>query len=309
MGGQTRTADEKIARIASLQTGVVTRGELLAAGISGRQIDRRIERGILIPEFRGVYRVGHSAPSVEAHYLAAVKACGEGAVLSGFAAAFWQGLIKGEPPPPEVTARTERRIRGITVRRSRRMHSLDTATYRGIPITTVPRTLLDVSASLSLSDLARACHEAWIRYRVTPTAAEAVLARNPNAPGAGKLRKVMLGEVRVTLSRLEDRFLALLEAESLPLPETNRVVGTKRVDCHWQQPPLTVELNSYRFHNSRHAWEQERVREREARKRGDEWRTFAYSDVFEDPTYILGELRQLLGASLPAEPRRGVRVA
>jgi hypothetical protein len=301
--------EQKIAVIASAAKGVVTRAELLSAGVSRAGIERRVARGLLIPEFRGVYRVGHSAPSTEARYMAAVKACGDGAVLSGFAAAYWQRLIKCEPPPPEVTARTERRIEGVRVRRSRRIHPLDTATYMGIPITIVPRTLLDLAAALSVSDLARACHEAWIRYDTTPDRVTAVLARSPNAPGAGGLREVMLGEVRVTLSKLEDRFLARLEAENLPLPETNRVVGTKRIDCRWPEQRLSVELNSYRFHNSRHAWEQERVREREARQRGDEWRTFTYSDVFEDPTYMLGELRGLLGASLPAAPRRGVRVA
>jgi hypothetical protein len=129
------------------------------------------------------------------------------------------------------------------------------------------------------------------------------------APGAGRLRVVMRGEERVTLSKFEREFLSVLKSNGLPLPETNRRVGTKRVDCRWPEHRLTAELNSYRFHNSRHAWEQERIREREARRREDEWRTFSYSDVFEDPTYMLGELRGLLGASLPAEPRRGVRVA
>lgn len=301
--------EERVAAIASAAAGVVTRAELLSAGVSRAGIERRVKKGMLIPEFPGVYRVGHSARSTEARYMAAVKACGEGAVLSGMAAAYWQGLIRGEPSPPEVTARTQRRVKGIKVRRSRRMHRLDVATYKGIPITTVPRTLLDVAAVFSLSDLARACHEAWIKHRTTPKHVEAVLARRPNAPGAGNLRRVMFGDVRVSLSKLEDGFIALLEAANLPLPQMNRVAGTKRVDCRWEEPPLTVELNGYRFHNSRHAWEQERIREREARARGDAWRTFSYSDVFEDPTYMLGEMRGLLGASLPAEPRRGVRVA
>lgn len=301
--------EQKIAGLAGAAKGVVTRMELLNAGVSRAGIDRRVRKGLLIPEYRGVYRVGHGAPSVEARYMAAVKAGGEGAVLSGMAAAWWQGLVKGAAPPPEVTARGERRVEGIRFRRSRRMHPLDVATYKGIPITTVPRTLLDMAAELSPGDLARACHEAWIRHGTTPAHVDAVLARSPNAPGAGRLRRVMRGDERVTLSKLERGFLSLLEAHGLPLPETNRVAGTKRVDCRWPEHGLTVELNGYRFHNSRHAWEQERVREREARKRGDEWRTFTYSDVFEDPTYMLGELRGLLGASLPAEPRRGVRVA
>jgi len=79
MGGQGRTTEEIVARLATRAHGVVARREILAAGLSERQIDRRIGRGALIVVHPGVYRVGHRAPSVEARYVAAVKAAGEGA--------------------------------------------------------------------------------------------------------------------------------------------------------------------------------------------------------------------------------------
>src|SRR5258707_15786025 len=112
MCGQNRT-DETIGRLASRSHGVVTRVQLLRAGVSSRQIEWRIDRGSLIVVYPGVYRVGHRAPSVEATYMAAVLACGEGALLMGAAAAFLYGLIRGEPPTPVVRTRTERRIEGI----------------------------------------------------------------------------------------------------------------------------------------------------------------------------------------------------
>jgi hypothetical protein len=87
MAGQVRSAERIIARIASDAHGVVTRVELRDAGLTKAEIDGRVQSGALIVEFRGVYRAGHRAPSVEARYLAAVKACGKGAVLSGLAAA------------------------------------------------------------------------------------------------------------------------------------------------------------------------------------------------------------------------------
>jgi hypothetical protein len=95
MSVQDRTAEEKISRIASAQHGNVTRVQLISAGISRREIERRLKKGALIREYRGVYRVGHRAPSVEARYMAAVLACGEGALLSGFAAAHLWGLLRG----------------------------------------------------------------------------------------------------------------------------------------------------------------------------------------------------------------------
>jgi very-short-patch-repair endonuclease len=100
--------------------------------------------------------------------------------------------------------------------------------------------------------------------------------------------------VHVTQSALERRFLQLLAEHDLPLPVTNKPVGTFRVDCRWPEVRLTVELDSYRYHNSRHAWEQDRRREREARARGDDFRRYTYGDVCEDAGPMLRELLPLL---------------
>ncbi len=121
-----------------------------------------------------------------------------------------------------------------------------------------------------------------------------VLRRLPNAPGRAKLRRVIGAKVPVTLSRLESHFLARLRKAVLPVPVTNRLSGGYRVDRRWPEHGLTVELDGYRFHNSRHSWEQDRLREREARGRGDEFRRYSWADVFEEPTFMLAELRRLL---------------
>lgn len=174
------------------------------------------------------------------------------------------------------------------------MDSRDATTVHDIPVTTVQRTLVDLAAVLRLDDLARACHEAGVRYNTTPAQVDAVLTRRSNSPGAAKLRKVLRGEVRVTLSKLERRFLTLLGDAGLVLPQTNRRAGGRRVDCRWPEQRLTVELDGYRYHHSRHAWEQDRRREREARARGDEVRRYSYGDVFDDPRFMLKELRGLV---------------
>jgi hypothetical protein len=293
MGPKNGTVDEVIGRIASRQHGVVTRVQLLAAGVSDKEIRRRLKRKSLLRVHPGVYRVGHKAPSIEARYIAAVLACGDGAVLSGQAAGYLWGLVKGTAPPPEVTAPTNRRVKGVRTRRARR-GGTEATTRHGIPITTVPRTLVDLSSLLSLQDLARACHEAGVLHRTTPRQVEQVLQHRPNTPGAKQLRRLLHGEVQVTLSALERRFLDRLKEVALPLPETNRVAGTKRVDCRWPDHNLTVELDSYRFHNSRYAWEQDRRREREAHARGDVFRRYTHDDVFEQPDQMLGELTALL---------------
>jgi hypothetical protein len=107
---------------------------------------------------------------------------------------------------------------------------------------------------------------------------------------------VLRGEARVALSKLESRFLELLRDADLPLPQMNRPAGQRRVDCRWPEHKLTVELDSYRYHSSRHAWELDHRRAREAHGRGDEFRRYTHGDVFDAPRQMLSELGGLLGA-------------
>jgi very-short-patch-repair endonuclease len=294
MRDQGGTVDVLIARLAFSAFGLVKRRQLLKADVSKKEIEMRLARGSLFIEYPGVYRVGHRAPSIEASYLAAVWACGDDAYLLGSAGAHLLGLLKGKPPPPEVMAPTKRSIEGIITSRYRTLHRGEVMKWRGIPVTTAARTLVDLAPVLSLDELARACHEAGVRYRTTPTQVEAVLKRRRTAPGAAKLRAVMSGDARVLLSKLETAFIALLRDDDLPLPQTNRPAGGYRVDCRWPDHQLTVELDSFRYHNSRHSWEQDRQREREARCRGDEFRRYTWADVFEDPAFMRADLRALL---------------
>jgi very-short-patch-repair endonuclease len=284
-----RPQGRTLAELAGASHGVVTRNRLLAAGFTVAEIKSRLRSGELLREYPAVYRVGHRAPNDEARYLAAVLACGRGALLSGRAAAHVLGLIATPPSMPEVTAPTERRVPGIRTHRSR--SPVDGFLWRGIPVTTPARTLVDLSSVLAVSDLARACHEAGVRFGTAPGEVEAILATHE---GAGKLRRVLRGDEHVSLSALERRFLALMRHEGLPLPVTNRPAGGRYVDCRWVGKRLTVELDGYRYHSSRHAWERDRRREREAYARGDDFRRYTYGDVFEQPGPMLAELRSVL---------------
>lgn len=294
MRPQNRTVQDILAELAGRAHGVVTRGELVAAGVTNAEIKSRVHGGGLIPIHRGVFRVGHAAPSLEARYLAAVKACGDRSLLAGRAAAHLLGLLKRPPSSPEILTASQRRPKGVVARRARRTDLSDGTIWRGIPVTTVPRILVDLAGVISEPELARAVHEAEIRFRIGPGSVEAVLSRRHNWPGARKLRRVLWGDVPVTLSRLESTFTAVVRDAGLPPPETNRPAGTRRVDCRWTEHRLTVELDSYRYHHTRHSWEQDRQREREARARGDEFRRYTWADVAENPEPMLADLRALL---------------
>jgi hypothetical protein len=226
-----------------------------------------------------------------ADYMAAVLACGEGAVLSHRAAAYVLRLTRVKAPPEVIVPTTAgRRREGIVIHRVKALHYLDTADLEGsrLKITTAPRTLLDCAPSSKPADLARLCHEAWIHHGVTPQLVEACIARNPTKHGAAKLRAAMRGDV--TLSVLEDGFLALLGRHRLPLPRTNIDHQGDKVDCHWPDRALTVELLSYRFHASRQAFEAD-----VARRRRSNHIAFVYGDVFERADRTVAELAPLLG--------------
>ena len=137
-------------------------------------------------------------------------------------------------------------------------------------------------------------HEADVRHGTRPEHIEAVLSRYPNATGATTLRAIARGDHPTLLSKLEMHFRALLMSNALDLPQTNRKRGAHYVDCRWPQHRLTVELDSYRFHRTRRAWEQDRERERAARARGDEFRRYTWRDVVEEPAPTVSELCVLL---------------
>jgi hypothetical protein len=221
--------------------------------------------------------------------MAAILAGGLGAVLSHRAAGYLLKVLRGLPPRPEITVpSTNRRSRpGIVIHRVRSLHPRDVCVVDGIPVTIVPRVLLDLAPSLGPADLTRACHEAWVHHRVTPEMVEACIARNPAKPGAARLRHALGSDV--TLSKLEDRFLALLQAHGVPRPRTNISFNGDKVDCHWEQHGLTVELITFRYHATRYGFETD-----QERRRRSSHVPYTYGDIVERGDATVADLRQRL---------------
>src|SRR5262245_46429121 len=129
-GGQP---DNRVARLAARQWGVVSADELRRCGLTHRAVESRVRNGHLHPLYRGVYAVGHTNLTREGAFLAAVKACGPTAVLSHYSAAAHYGLVRWDHRYPEVTASTGRAHHGIRLHRSK---LIDRTHHQGIPITT-----------------------------------------------------------------------------------------------------------------------------------------------------------------------------
>ena len=193
-----------LGRLAGCQRGIVTRAQLLNAGLSASSIDKRVKDGWLNRLHRGVYRVGPVAAPGAAE-MAAVLACGEGAVLSHRSAA---GLWKLLPypagnPPLEVTvpARQARKRPGIRVHRTDRVAVDETTRLDGIAITTPVRTVLDLAAGARMRDLEQALAQVERRRLAGAPTLAAILARYPRRPGAAALRALLERGRRPALTR------------------------------------------------------------------------------------------------------------
>src|SRR3954465_8897179 len=138
----TTPVDAVLARLAAPQHGMVTRDQLVSAGLNAGAIPYRPKVGRLHRVHRGVYAVGHLPPSPHARAMAAVLACGSGAVLSHRSAAALWGITPPWRGDVEVTAAGKRDRRGIRAHRSSTLARSDVTTHFGIPVTTLARTVL-----------------------------------------------------------------------------------------------------------------------------------------------------------------------
>jgi Protein of unknown function (DUF559) len=200
--------------------------------------------------------------------LAAVLACGEGAVLSHRSAASHWGLLASQAALIDVTAtRSRTGAAAVRLHRSRFLDARDTASHEGIPITTVPRTLLDLAAMIQPHRLERALAQAERLRLYDHRTIESVLARANGHRGTGALAQATSREEpKWTRSELEAWFLALVRDAGLPEPSVNQSLTAPdhprlEVDFYWPTHHLIVELDGWDTHHTRAAFEADRRRD------------------------------------------------
>ncbi len=292
--------DRVIGALAARQWGVVSRGQLLDAGLSPTEVRDRMRAGRLLRLHRGVYAVGHARLRREGHWLAAVLAVGSGAVLSHRDAAGLHDLRPANHARTDVTTtRQPRLIEGIAVHRTRSLDPKDTTTIRGIPVTTVARTLVDLAGVVPHDHLTSAIKEAERRRTFDLRLVEAALARTSGrrGPGHRALREAIAEcaafERDHTRSSLEDAFLRLLRDRGLPFPATNATIEGFEIDAVWRAQRIAVELDGWQDHGTRRAFE--RDRERDAALTAAGWRVvrFTRRQVTQGPDRVAETLRRL----------------
>jgi hypothetical protein len=269
--------DREVAEIALRQHGVVARRQLSGLGMSHRAIDRRVQGGRLHVIHHGIYAVGHRGLSAHGRMLAAVLAGGSGAVLSHQSAAALWGISPDGAPTAEITVPLKRRPRPGIFQHHSRLSADEVTSVEGIPVTSVPRTLLDVASTLDTRRLRRAVDEAERLRLWDSLSLDQLIARHPGRRGVARLAAVLAeGAIGATVTRseLELRFLEFLGDARLPRPQANvplTVAGaTYEVDFAWPSRSLIVELDGHATHATRAGFERDRERDRRLHVAG--WR-------------------------------------
>jgi hypothetical protein len=216
-----------------------------------------------------VYAVTLARLAARGRYLAAVLAGGERAGLSHRSAAGLWGLRPSSGRVEITVSQSDGGVPGVQVHRSRMLDPQDFTIEDGIRVTSVARTLLDLSAVLRPQDLSLAIDRAERLGLFDLTAVGDVLDRAKGRKGAKLLRRAIAAyEPSTQKSELERRFKELLETTpDVPRPTFNALVdgeiGTHEIDAYWAEQKLAVQLDGFEFHRTR------RDRERDAASDAD----------------------------------------
>ena len=266
-----------IAKIAARQHGVLSAHQLAAAGLDRQGIHYRVNAGRLHRLHRGVYVVGHPKVRFEGRCMAAALALGDLAVISHQSAAVVWGMLLPHSGPIQVTLPGDsgrKRRSGVVVHRSATLIARLVTRRHGIPITKPSRTLRD------------------LRRTVPQPVYRAAVRR---ALDLRLIRSAGIEEADLTRSELERRFLRLCSRHRLPQPEVNAPLGGYEVDFLWPDRRLIAEVDGFRHHSGRAAFERDRARDARLQSRGYRVLRFTYQQVTEERSSVVAALHSRLG--------------
>jgi hypothetical protein len=287
-----------IAELAERQHGVMSRAQLLAAGVSDDMIGRRLAWKRVERLHAGVF--GLPTIGERGRFMAAVLAAGDGAVLSHRSAGALWDLRSQSWTRVDVTA-PRRGVRGgpgLRLHTTRSLHPADVTELDGIPCTTVPRTLIDLAGHLTPHDLNRLLERTLILRVFDKRAFDDALARANGRRGAGTLRRLideLADQPPPTRSELERRFLELIQSASLPSPVVNGVVCGHEVDFHWPDARLIVETDGAETHDTPSAFHTDRGRDLDLELADWHVIRITWRQLRDQPERIVALLRRRLG--------------
>ncbi len=287
--------------MAQQQLELATTRQLVAAGLSKDAICTRCKRGSLHRVHHGVYSFGTAVLPPGAPELAAVLACGPGSVVSHRSAASLWGLAASSGDATEVTVvgRSPRIREGLRIHRAQGLNSADRRLRNGIPITSPARTLIDFASRATSDELERAIAEAYALGLTSERELRRALVRNANRAGTGALRVELdrEGGPAFTRSEAERRMKLLIRQARLPPPLVNARVRGYEVDFYWPARKLIVEVDSYRFHGHRAAFERDRTKQTVLAAAGYIMIRVTWRQLDNEPIAVAAAIAQALAGS------------
>jgi very-short-patch-repair endonuclease len=297
--GPCRVRESELLDLAGRQHAVVTRRQLMDAGLSPATINRWLRTGRLRKLHRGVYLLGPLTTPLT-RVIAAVLACGPEAWGSHETAAGVLVLLPLPLPPVPVDVAMDVRfdrghMSGIRPHRIAGLRPEDTTVVHGVPVTSVARTILDLAGVVRPRRLEQALAQAERRHRLHRDELRSMLDRCPGVRGSRTLRALLESSgAALTRSEAEERFLDLVRKGRLPQPATNVRVGGVEVDFFWPAERLAVEVDGFAFHGSRTAFEADRQRDLRLATRGVRVLRVTWNRLVHDREALLVELAQAL---------------
>ena len=233
-------------------------------------------------------------------------ACGRGAVLSHLdAAVLWRiYATKGTTIHVTTTSRSARTLHGIKVHRARKLDAADVTKKDGIPVTTVARTLVDLTDILPSDRILKAMREAEYLKLLDIDTLIAAVQRANGRKRLAELKKALERHRpgQIVRKELEHRFLELLHKAGLPDPQTNVKTRTRRrtyeVDCLWPDERVAVELDGRAAHARAAAFEEDRARDAALTATGLRPLRFTWRRLTEEPEDVLAELKATLSGRM-----------
>ncbi|HTU28392.1 MAG TPA: DUF559 domain-containing protein [Solirubrobacteraceae bacterium] len=271
--------------------------EFLALGYTEHRLRTFIENGVLHRRFPGVYSVGHTRLTQKGVWLAAVLACGEGALLSHRDAGRLHGLLRSIGSGLiEVTAAVRHRLPGIRCHRTRNLDPRDATVVDAIPVTSWARTALDLATILPGPRLRDALEMAQRQERDF-SQLHALMSRSNGHHGLGPLRAA-LAEIDDTppelRSEAEVDLLALIREAGLPEPRTDVVIAGELVDFHWPEQRLVVEVDGRTWHGLQRDMETDRQKDVRLTLAGQRPVRYTKRRIAAEPAAVIAEIRTLL---------------
>jgi len=278
------------------QYGVISTRQLEELGYARDAVARAALRGQLHRLYRGVYAVGHRYLNDHGRHLAAVLACEPGAMLSHQSAGWLWGLLASPSGTIHVTAPTRRHAKSSLRLHFATLAEDDLAIRDGIPVTGVPRTMLDLAASLSRHRFDRVLERSEERGLFDLGEVDSVLERVRGHVGVGRMRRAiaLYRPPAFTRSQLERRFLELVRDASLPTPAMNYNLAGYELDAYWEAERFVVELDVYETHGTRAAFERDRLRQEDLKLIGVEMIRVTAPRLDCEPEAVLDRLAALL---------------